>query len=203
MAEFQRLHPFTRDILKWSEVKAIDSHQPQIDTTHLMHACLINPDIRDWLRRIHVPVESSYLLMTLELPERKEESLNPATNLEEWRSSLMQAMLTPVHEVEGLTDRASKAIKVAGDEWSKFGSHYLYPIHIFSGVVQNDEVLIEHVLLGEIMTRERLMKEIEVEEERVRLSETLKDVERYMETGVDFQEKLDRAKKIEKFLNDN
>lgn len=203
MAEFiKRVHPSTAEILRWSEAKAIELGQPNIDTTHLMHACLVHNDIRDWLRRIDAPVETTYLLMSLKLPQKEEKSSIISDEGREKVGLLVElGLFSPARKSEGLTDRTNRAIKVAGEERSRFESYYLHPIHIFAGIVQADELLTEHVLLGERLTRTRLMEEIEAEEQRAKLSETLTNVKRYMESDVDFAKRLEIARQIEGLIN--
>ena len=149
MTEFQRVLPSTREILRWAESKAIDAGQSHIDTPHLLHACLQDQDIRDWLRKVPVSVESAYLLTTLELPQTialEEEDFD--TKLAEFLNYL-ESGEGQYKGVEGLTERAKKSILFGGAEMAKLGNYYFHPIHLFAGIVQADVDLAERVLVRE------------------------------------------------------
>lgn len=202
---FTRVLPETRELLRWAEAKAVDSNQSYIDTHHLLLACQLNQSIRDWLRKIPVSVEGAYLLTTLELPQTTapEEEEDFETEVAELLNYL-ESGEEQHKDIEGLTERAKKAILLGGTEMAKFGNYYFHPIHVFAGVVKADGDLAERVLVREELPRQKLLQEIEAEVRRVRLSETLTDLENHFKImDLDFAEKLKLAKHIEGLIRGN
>ena len=214
--EFERIHSDTRQIFRWAEAKAQDADQTEIDTTHLLHATLLNGDIRNWLRSFKsISVETATLLVSLQIPFKPEPE--PLTMEELAADPLMLALMegglfspTPEYlqklaarepgDIEKLTDKAVNAVRIGVNEAYSLDGYYVYPIHILSGITQADEALAEHVLLGRGLNREELNDKIRSEEQRVRLAESTANLETYMGSRTDFLEKLRIAKQIDKLI---
>ncbi len=152
--DFTRVPISTREILQWADAKATDVGQPNIDNIHLLYACLIHPDIRNWLRNVHAPLEHAHLLSSLAMPHREESSPKIDADWQEVIVEVLQIFTAPREEkVTKLTDSVNMAFRFAGQEMSRFGAYYFHPIYLFAGVVQTDESLTERILLGREFSR--------------------------------------------------